>query len=76
LDAKAITRGRTAHLGGVSFHPVALCGLGGGRGIEQADEYWVRRAWRGLKLRLVQRANEKWVVDTFDGTGLTGCVGR
>jgi hypothetical protein len=46
------------------------------RGVEQTNEYRVWRARRGSELRLVQRANEEWMVDAFDRPDLAGTVRR
>jgi hypothetical protein len=45
------------------------------RGLEQAREQWVWRAWFGPELWLVERAYEEWVVDALDGSDFAGGVG-
>ena len=49
--------------------------LGRARGVEQTNEYWVWRVWRGSELRLIQRAYEEGVVVSLDSPDLAGRVG-
>jgi hypothetical protein len=44
------------------------------RGVEQANEYRVWRAWRGSELRLIKRSYEEWMVVSLDGPDLAGRV--
>ena len=46
------------------------------RSVQQAQENRVGRASRGPELRLVEGADEKWMVDPLDGADLTGGIGR
>src|SRR5260370_30307015 len=45
------------------------------RGVEQTNEYWVWRVWRGSELRLIQRAYEEGMVGSLDSPDLAGRVG-
>ena len=45
------------------------------RGVEQTNEYRVRRVWRGSELRLIQRAYEEGMVVSLDSSDLAGRIG-
>jgi hypothetical protein len=44
-------------------------------GVEETNEHWVWRAWRGSELRLIQRAYEEGMVVSLDSSDLAGRIG-
>jgi hypothetical protein len=48
--------------------------LGRVGGVEQTNEHWVWRVWRGSELRLIQRAYEEGMVVSLDSPDLAGRI--